>query len=276
MPVPLVPPQPSALPLKDRTVLNPRAAEDAPALSEPLRALGARVIECPLLAFEPPASWSAFDARADRLQPSEWVVFTSATALRWVLRRLGERGQGAEVLRTARIAAIGPGTARALAQAGLPVRLTPAAGFQAEGLRDALLAALAPGEPVWLPRAERGREVLIADLERAGHPVTVTPVYRTVPVPGGLQPAAGPLARGEVDWIVFTSSTMVAQFFAGLPPGERPWLARVRIACLGRVTADTAQAHGLSVAALPERQDLAGLVQAIVDAETGAAPRSRT
>lgn len=277
--MPKVPPQPSPVPLQDRTVLNLRAAEDAAALSAPLRALGARVIECPLLAFEPPASWAAFDARAERLQPGEWVAFTSATAVRWVLRRLRERGRGPEALGAARIAAIGHGTARALAEAGLPAALTPAAEFQAEGLRAALLEALAPGEAVWLPRAEQGREVLIAGLEAAGHPVAVTPVYRTVPTAAGLEPVAGMVARGEVDWIVFTSSTMVERFLERLPAAERSGLARVRIACLGRVTADSAEARGLTVAALPERQDLAALVQAIADAETGAArppgPRGR-
>ncbi|MFI5399923.1 MAG: uroporphyrinogen-III synthase [SAR324 cluster bacterium] len=237
-------------------------------MSRLLRDFGARVVECPLIAFEPPASWSAFDARAARLQPGDWVVFTSATALRWSLRRLAELGRGAEWLRPARIAAIGEGTARALAEAGLAARLTPRTDFQAEGLRDALLPALAPGEPVWLPRAEQGRETLIEGLERAGHPVTVTPVYRTVPAPEGLAPVAGLLARGEVDWMVFTSSFMVLQFLERLPPGERSCLARVRIACLGGVTAHTARAHGLSVAALPERQHLSGLVRAMAAAES--------
>ena len=263
-----VPPTPSALALQKRTVLNFRAAEDAPALSRLLRDLGARVIECPLIAFEAPASWSAFDARAARVQPGDWIVFTSATALRWALRRLAELGRGAESLRPARIAAIGEGTAAALAEAGLPAHLIPLVDFQAEGLRDALLPALAPGEPVWLPRAEQGRETLIEGLERAGHPVTVTPVYRTVPAPAGLAPVADLLARGEVDWLVFTSSFMVRQFLDRLPPGGRGWLPRVRIACLGRVTAQTAEANGLAVAALPERQHLAGLVRAMAAAES--------
>lgn len=268
VPVAPVPPKPSALALQKRTVLNFRAAEDAPALSRLLRDFGARVVECPLIAFEPPASWSAFDSRAARLQPGDWVVFSSATALRWALRRLAELGRSAECLRLARIAAIGEGTAGALAEAGLPVHLIPGTGFQAEGLLDALLPALAPGEPVWLPRAEQGREILIEGLERAGHPVTVTPVYRTVPAPGGMAPVADLLARGEVDWMVFTSSFMVRQFLERLPPGGRSWLARVRIACLGRVTAQTAEAHGLSVAALPHRQHLADLVRAMAAAES--------
>lgn len=260
-------------------MLNLRAAEDAPALSEALRAQGATVVERPAIAFVPPQSWEPFDARLARLAPGDWIAFTSATALRWTLRRLAELVPQAEPqasaapLKRARIAAVGQGTARALADEGLPVHVTPPEQFQAEGLRDALLKALEPGEAVWLPRAEQGREALVEGLERAGHPVSVTPVYRTVAAPGGLGPVAELLARGGVDWIVFTSSSTVTHFLAMLPPGGRAWLERCRVACLGRVTARTAEQEGLTVALVPARQDLAGLVEALAAAHTTPAAR---
>ncbi len=267
---------PSTRPLAGLTVLNLRAAEDAPALTAALHGQGATVVERPVIAFAPPQSWEPFDARLARLAPGDWIAFTSANALRWTLRRLAERTrragpegapQGtAGALKQARIAAIGQGTARALADAGLTVHLTPPEQFQAEGLRDALLQALRPGEAVWLPRAEQGRETLVEGLERAGHPVCVTPVYRTVAAPDGLGPVADLLMRGGVDWIVFTSSSTVTHFLAMLPREGRAWLERCRVACLGRVTARTAEEQGLTVALVPERQDLAGLVEALVAA----------
>jgi len=264
-------------PLAGLTVLNLRAAEDAPALTEALRARGATVVERPAIAFVPPQSWQPFDARLARLAPGEWIAFTSATALRWTLWRIADLAPQTEpqaaagALKPARIAAVGQGTARAVADAGLPVQLTPPEQFQAEGLRDALLQILRPGEAVWLPRAEQGREALAEGLERAGHPVCVTPVYRTVAAPGGLGPVAELLLRGGVDWIVFTSSSTVTHFLAMLPPEGRAHVERCRIACLGRVTARTAEEAGLKVALVPARQDLAGLVEALVVAHTAAA-----
>jgi len=258
------------LPLAGLAVLNLRAAEDAPALTQALAALGARVIEWPVIAFAAPQSWAPFDERFARLEAGDWIAFTSATALRFTLLRLGQLGQDRHALGQARFAAIGRGTARALAEAGLPVHLTPPQQFQAEGLRDALLAALRPGEPVWLPRAEQGREALVEGLAQAGHRVCVTPVYRTLPAQAGLGPVAELLERGAVDWIVFTSAAMVTHFVALLPPGGRAWLSRARIACLGRVTAQAAEQEGLRVAVVPARQDLAGLVEALAEAATAA------
>jgi uroporphyrinogen-III synthase len=93
----------SARPLHGLTFLNTRAASAAAALTEPLQRLGARVIESPTIAFAPPADWSAFDRAAARLQADQWVIFTSATAVRFALGRLatpslleGEGGPGGE------------------------------------------------------------------------------------------------------------------------------------------------------------------------------------
>jgi len=253
-------------PLQGLTFLNLRAAEDAPALTQALEALGATVVERPVIAFVPPLSWEPFDTRLARLAPGDWIAFTSATALRWTLRRLAELNRGPAHLQGARIAAVGQGTARALADVGLRAVVTPAEQFQAEGLRDALLPALRPGEAVWLPRAEQGREALVTGLAQAGHAVHVTPVYRTVAAEDGLGPVTELLERGAIGWIVFTSSSTVTHFLALLPPRGRSWLERPRIACLGRVTAQTAMAQGLTVHVVPERQDLPGLVNAIAAA----------
>ena len=40
--------------------LNTREASSAPELTTRLKALGADVLECPMLAFTPPASWEPF------------------------------------------------------------------------------------------------------------------------------------------------------------------------------------------------------------------------
>jgi len=251
------------LPLEGQTVLNLRAQEDAPALTRALRALGAAVVERPVLAFAAPSNWAPFDVRAAKFVPGDWIAFTSATAVRCALSRLAETGREVASLAQANIAALGKGTAKAVTEAGLPVRLIPSAHFQSEGLLEALLAVLAPGEAVWVPRAEQGREVLVESLERAGHPVALTPVYRTVTPPEGLGAVPDLLDRAAVDWIVFTSASTVTNFLDLLPTGMGNWQDRVRIACLGRVTEEMARQRGLIVAVRPEQQDLDGLVAAM-------------
>jgi uroporphyrinogen III methyltransferase/synthase len=275
------PPEPAgpdgAQPLRGLTFLNPRAADDAADLTQALTRLGAEVIEQPTIAFAPPESWQPFDARLRELSSRDWIVFTSATAVRFVRTRLGDLGRAPRDLATARIAAVGVATAAALEAEGLPVAAVPET-FQAEGLLEALLPRLRPGDRLWLPRAEQGRETLPAGLRRAGYEVAVTPVYRTVMPAGGLGAALDALRLGRLDWLVFTSPSTVGNFVCMLPPDVQPPAlgtgARApRVACLGEVTASRARELGFRIAALPSRQDLPGLVAAIVKAVQPRAPQ---
>ena len=100
--------------LRGLTFFNPREAGDAAPLTQALMAYGAKVIERPMIAFVPPASWEAFDKRLARLSPQDWIAFTSATAVRFTLRRLQMLRRNPDDLAVARIAAVGKGTAAAI------------------------------------------------------------------------------------------------------------------------------------------------------------------
>jgi uroporphyrinogen-III synthase len=260
-------------PLQGLSFLNTREAARALALTERLEAQGARVIEAPTQVFAPPLDWGPFDARLRRLGAGDWLVFTSATAVQFTLERMRALGEAPARLQRTRIASIGKATAQALEAAGLPVALVPLR-FQQEALLEALLAVLTLGDAVWIPRAQEAREVLAEGLVAAGIPVTVTPVYRTLAPEGGLGPAEAELRAGRVDWILFTSSSTVDNFIALLGEELRQALSTrwPRVACLGEVTAETARRHGLPVAVVPERQDLAGLVAAVVACVQGEGP----
>jgi uroporphyrinogen-III synthase len=264
-------------PLAGLTFLNPRAAEDAAALTAPLVRLGGTVLERPMLAYDQPQSWDAFDQRLGELSARDWIAFTSATAVRFTIYRLQSLGLTVACLTPARLAAVGEGTARALASCNLKVDLVPPPEeFQAEGLLRALLQRLRAGERVWLPRAEQGREALAEGLLAAGIAVQPTPAYRTIVPPGGLGPALDLLRAGRVDWLIFTSSSSVRHFMAMVSDAGLAWagsapegLTQPRVACLGRITAQTAADQGLAVHVVPRRQDLPGLISAIVDAVAG-------
>ena len=251
--------------LSGLTFLNTREAGAARELTERLQALGAEVMECPMLAFAPPESWEPFDLRVAELRPEDWVAFTSATAVRFTLERLGALGKPAQVLAGAHLAAVGASTAAALEARGLAVELVPER-FQAEELLAALLDRVPSTGRVWLPRAEAAREVLVKGLENAGVQVEVTPVYRTVMPSEGLGRAEEALQSGRLDWIIFTSSSTVKHLIRLLSEAGAKPLADTgaKIACLGSVTAETARQHGLTVKVLPGRQDLEGLVAAVV------------
>lgn len=258
--------------LSGLTFFNPREAGDAAALTQALYAQGAQVIERPMIVFAPPASWEPFDKRLAALSAKDWIAFTSATALRFTLRRLQMLRRLPADLAVARLAAVGPGTAAALEAAELPVTVTPEKSFQGEGLLSALKEKLQPGDRVWLPRAEEGREALAEGLRALRVEVTVTPVYRTVAPTDGLGPLLDALHARRVHWLIFTSPTTAANFFKLLPDDLRQFVVRggignppPRVACIGEVTAWAARELGFRVHVVPQRQDIPGMVDAIVE-----------
>jgi uroporphyrinogen III methyltransferase/synthase len=250
-------------PLFGRRVVVTRAREQASGLRARLESLGAEVVELPTIAVEPVAF------APPRLDAYRWVVFTSANGVdRFCARALDEQGRDARALAGCRIAAIGTGTAAALAARGLRADLVPER-FVAESLADAFPPADGPGERVLLARAEAARDVLPERLAAAGYEVDVLVVYRTraaAPAPAQLD-----LVRsGRVDAVTFTSSSTVANFceLVGPLPGPGP-----AIVSIGPVTSRTAAGRGLTVAREAQEHTIEGVVRALVEVLAPEHPR---
>ena len=179
-------------PLFGRSVVVTRAREQASELRHRLEGLGAEVIELPAIAIEP----LAFDV--PDLSAYRWLVFTSANGVvAFFDRGLAPAGLDARAVAGLRLAAIGPGTAAALAERGLRTDLLPER-FVAESLLEAFPTAAAGGERVLLARAEHARDVLPAGLSERGYEVDVLAVYRTVTATPDAD-ALDRVRRGEVD-----------------------------------------------------------------------------
>ncbi|MDH5750848.1 MAG: uroporphyrinogen-III synthase [Deltaproteobacteria bacterium] len=261
-------------PLEGLTMLNTREQNAAGVLTDRLEEAGARVLLSPAITFAPPADWEPFDERIRGLTPDDWIVFTSVTAVNASCDRLRQTGHGTGPLKGSHVAAVGSSTAGALQQKNIRVDLVPRI-FQAEGLLEDLRPLLSENSRIWFPRAEQAREVMVEQLQAAGYQVSVTPVYRTIPPPEGLSPEAREaILQGTLDWIIFTSSSTATNFSAMLDDETRQALQRrvPRVGCLGAVTADTARSLGFQVHAVPERQNLDGLVAALIDAARPTGP----
>jgi uroporphyrinogen III methyltransferase / synthase len=253
------------LPLFGRRVVVTRPRGQAAALSNRLRALGARPIEIPAVAIGPPADGGAGLAAAAEVLRSgryEWVVFTSVNGVDRFFEHLRDARDfaGSSGGRPARIAAIGTGTADALARHGLVADLVPER-FVAEALVEQFADPPASGGRVLLPRAATAREVLPEGLRRRGWSVDVVEAYRTRPA--RLEPGALDEAKAA-DAICFTASSTVTSYLdaAGLdavPPV---------VVCIGPVTAATARKAGLTVSAEAGDHTIDGVVRTLVSALT--------
>jgi uroporphyrinogen III methyltransferase/synthase len=254
-----------AQPLDGCTIVVTRAAAQARSFVELLRADGARVIEAPTIAIEPPTSWEPLDATLDDLGRYTWVVFTSVNGVAMVDRRLRERGQSWRALAAKQIAAIGPATAEALVELGARAAAVPDA-FRAERLVARLRPHLRPGDAVLLPRAAQTRDVLVTELRRLSATVTEVPAYRTRSVEGGGTALREALAARDVNAVTFTSSSTVRNFAELFSPVEqRTWLDAVVVAAIGPITAATAAEYGLRTDIMPSEYTIPALARAITD-----------
>jgi uroporphyrinogen III methyltransferase/synthase len=248
-------------PLFGRRVVVTRAREQAGELVVRLSARGAATVEVPAIAIVDPADGgAALAAAVERLAAGayDWLVLTSPNGARRLLAALRAAGRDARALGATRLAAIGPGTADALAAGNLVADLVPPR-FVAESL----LASFPPTGGtevstgrVLLARAAVARDVLPDGLAARGWKVDVVDAYRTEPVPLDDRAREG-LAGAEI--VTFTSSSTVTGFLAGVGPAAVPPV----VAAIGPVTAATARAHGLTVAVEAEVHTLDGLVDAL-------------
>jgi uroporphyrinogen III methyltransferase/synthase len=237
-------------------VVVTRAREQASELRHRLESLGAEVIELPAIAIEP----LAFDV--PDLSRYAWLVFTSANGVAAFFDRgLAPAGLDARALAGLRIAAIGPGTASALAERGLRTDLVPER-FVAESLLEAFPPPAADGERVLLARAEHARDVLPAGLSERGYAVDVLAVYRTVTATPDSD-ALDRVRRGDVDALTFTSSSTVTNLCDLLGDVPAP---QALVVSIGPVTSKTALERGLRVDVEASEHTIDGLVDALLSA----------
>ncbi len=243
-------------PLFGRRIIVTRAREQASGLVERLHELGAATVELPVIEIaEPPDGGAALREAARRVGDYDWVAFTSANAVVRFFAALGDVGADSRALGGRRVAAIGPGTAEALAGAGVRADIVPER-FVAESLLDAFPSG--PGR-VLLPRAAVARDALPAGLAERGYAVDVVEAYRTVvgrPAPEALAAVATAHA------VTFTSSSTVTNYLAVVGDAPVPPV----VACIGPITAETARAAGLTVDVVAPEHTIDGLVRALIEA----------
>jgi uroporphyrinogen III methyltransferase / synthase len=258
-------------PLRGQTVAVTRARAQSSGLARRLNELGASVVQAPSIRIEP------IEGPAPDLSPYDLVCFTSPNAVNALFERLS-RGpapaqettpagaRDARAFAGARVAAIGPGTTRALAEHGLIADIVPER-FVAEALIEAL--ADGPAERALVARAKEARDVLPDALSARGAQVDVLDLYETLAEP--LSPRALAAAR-EADYITFTSSSTV-RFFLDAAGGAAGFSPETRIVSIGPITSETLREHGLEPHIEAEDHDVDGIIQALLaDAATLTAP----
>jgi uroporphyrinogen III methyltransferase / synthase len=236
-----------ARPLHGRTVAVTRARAQASTLAARLRALGAAVIEAPVIRTRPlPGELPALDGY-------DLLCVTSPNGAHELFERLAAAGADARALAGLTIAAIGPGTGRALEEHGIRPDVVPQRAV-AEGLVDAV--ATRDVRRALIVRAREGRDVLPDALRGRGAEVDVVALYETVAEQLDADTAR---AAAQADYLTFTSASTVRFFLDAAGSLDGP-----RLASIGPATSAALRAAGAEpdLEADPHTPD--GLVAALV------------
>jgi uroporphyrinogen III methyltransferase/synthase len=244
-------------PLYGKTVAVTRAREQASGLAARLRELGAEVVETPVIRVVPLAP-PAPDPSAYDL-----VCLTSPNGVRLFFERLADAGLDARALHGARVAAIGPTTARALREHGVLADVLPARAV-AESLVEAL--GDEPVERALIARARVARDILPDTLRERGAEVDVLELYETVAEPLSADQRD---ALRRADYVTFTSASTVTNLLSALGDEDPDALDGARLASIGPITSEALRAHGLAPSLEADPHDIDGLLEALrADAST--------
>jgi len=249
-------------PLFGRRLLVPRPEHQAAATAEAIRRRGAEPIVIASIEIAPPPDPEALRSAARGVQNYDFCLFTSANGVERFFAALTEVGRDARAFGSCKVGAIGPKTAQSLVPHGIVADLV-AREFVGEALARDILE-IGSVRRVLIPRALVAREELPELLRAGGMTVDVVPAYET-------RPAGGPhrqrlvelLEQGELDVVLFTSSSTVDSLIELLGPNAAGLLSRVTLAAIGPITCATAQRHGLEVAVAAETYTVEGLLDAL-------------
>ena len=206
-----------------------------------LREKGAEVLELPAIRTEALSDEQRLYEAFDHLGNYQWIVFTSPTGVEIFFAEMQKRELDIRSLGTAKIAAIGEGTKKKLAQHGLYADFLPSV-YDGDTLGTELAAKLSGGEHILIPRAEKGNENLVRSLAEAGAIVDDVPTYRTLYEKSLLIDEKKEFEAGNINCVVFTSASTVKGFVEGTKGLD---YTKVKAACIGKQTKAAADAWGM-------------------------------
>ena len=250
----------SKTPLQGKRIVITRMAEQSQEFATQLAALGATPIMAPLIRIATLDDWAALDTALCNTLLYDWLILTSANAVKIVDQRIIALGRTWLTGELPRIAAVGPATAAAVRSHGLEPAFVPNE-YKAEAIVQGLDDLR--NQRVLLPQAAQAGRDLVDLLVARDIQVNAVPIYETFPV--DLEPAALAELRQGVDWITLASGSAVQSFCAAIERHHlQGLLERTKIVCIGPVTAAAAEAAGLPVALVATHYTVAGLTEALL------------
>jgi uroporphyrinogen-III synthase len=254
-----------SLPLSGKRVAVTRAKDQASELGGKLIALGAEIIELPLIHVSKEIDKQTLHDVLSELGGYDWIVFTSANGVRFFFDEFHRIYDDIRSLGLLRFACVGDATAEAIRGQHIKVECQPKTAT-AEALADDLIATGSlDSAKVLVITGNLNRDTLVKKLEEARAIVDRLQVYKTEKTDLSDDPAAADFRSRGADAILFASSSAVQSFSdqaAALKLGKSA--TKPIAGSIGPQTSETMKKVGIPIAFEAKTPSLDALVEAVV------------
>lgn len=229
-------------PLAGVRVLVTRPAAPARSLIQRIEQAGGTAIHFPTLEMVPMPDNPGLERTLADVAHADYAIFISPNAVTHGLGRL--RAHGGLPARAA-VAAIGRGTARALADAGIVNPITPVDGSDSEALLARPELQQVAGKHVVIFRGEGGRALLGDTLQARGARVEYAECYRRVRPNTDARPLNARLCANGIDIVTVTSIESLRNLRDMLDAGARARLGLLPVVVVGARQAEACRTLGM-------------------------------
>ncbi len=231
---------------------------------------GGQPVLLPMVEIRPPDEQQRqlLSSAIDELDEYDWLILTSANAVRGFMEQLWNRGLDTRQLQGIRIAAIGSSTAAELERWSLRADVVPRHS-RSEALADTLKPSVIGKRCLW-PAADRARDTLSKSLASAGAKLQLVVAYRHMDV-NGSDELRKRFSDPPLDWIG-VSSPAIARQAARLFPELKDGSCPTQIVSISQLTTDAAHHAGLTIHAQAADASWTDMLCAIAIAEGRESP----
>lgn len=249
------------LPLFGRKIVVTRPQNLISKMSSQLRDAGAEVLEIPAIRTERIEPNDRLDKCLDQIQKYQWIVFTSPTGVTVFFEKMKQAKLDIRSLANIKIAAIGEGTKQTIEERGMLVEVVPAV-YDAKHLGEAVAEAAVRNERVLIPRASKGSEELLDELQkRKDLIIEDVPIYDTHYEKETIIDVVNEFKHDRIDYAVFTSASTVKGFVNAFPDLD---FAKVNAVCIGKQTKAEAKHHNM-ITHMAEKATIDHMVNLLIE-----------
>ncbi len=234
----------------------------------------ARIIErggCPVslptIQIKPLTQKSVFLETLAKINQYRWVIFTSQNGVSIFFDALTKMQRDCRVLGSAKIAAIGPGTAAKLAEYGICPDFVPDVFTGADLAKQLIVAGNLSGKKILLLRSQIASKELPNLLNQAGAEVDDIAIYNAAEVNNDTKALTDDITANRINFITFASPSAVDSFCNQVSV-DAVNSSTAKIVSIGPVTSQKLSQLNLKIAIEAAEHTIEGLIQAMENADT--------